>query len=71
MSIDPAAASDAATGAANRLADSYDLDVRIVRQGFDGDRTDTWSVTLALDAGGEDVEGSMTVTGVAHAEVGG
>ena len=71
VSIDPAAATDAATGAANRLADSYDLDVRIVRQGFDGDRTDTWSVTLALDAGGEGVEGSMTVTGVAHAEVGG
>lgn len=70
--IDDVAARVAARETAALLAAQYGLEVRIVAQGHDGGRTDTWAVTVALDAESRDnSERSMSVTGVAHAEVGG
>lgn len=77
--IDEASAREAAAEAAHRLAEQYDLEARIIDQGYDGGRTDTWAVTLALtDAPARpdgdlegDLDGVLSVTGVAHAEVGG
>lgn len=78
VTIDEQAARSAARSAAFRLAEQYDLDVEIVRQGFDDpERRDSWFVTMALPAGDapvtvDDVEQDRVihVTGVAHAETG-
>ena len=70
--IDDGAARVAARETAERLAAEYGLEARIVAQGHDGGRPDTWAVTVALSADpGDDEDGSLSVTGVAHAEVGG
>lgn len=71
--IDDGAARAAASETVELLAAQYGLEPRIVAQGYDGGRTDTWAVTLALDADPSDGGGGRTisVTGVAHAEVGG
>lgn len=70
--IDDGAARAAAVDTAERLAAQYGLEARIVAQGHDGGRTDTWAVTLALNADpGDNDDGALSVTGVAHAEVGG
>ena len=74
--IDGDAARTAAAEAARRLAAEYDLPARIVSQGHDNGRLDTWAVTLAQIESGEAGETGgdgpvLSVTGIAHAEVGG
>lgn len=70
--IDDGAARVAAGETAGRLAAQYGLEARIVAQGYDRGRTDTWAVTMAVAADpGDDADAVMSVTGVAHAEVGG
>ena len=70
--IDERAAREAASETAERLAAQYGLEARILTQGYDAGRVDTWAVTLALNADpGDNADGSLSVTGVAHAEVGG
>ena len=70
--IDDGAARRAARDTAERLAAQYGLEARIVAQGYDGGRSDTWAVTVALNADpGDNEDGALSVTGVAHAEVGG
>ncbi len=73
--IDETAARAAARSVAQRLANSYGLDVQVVSQDFGGDRA-TWTVTLAgLDQSenvvGADLDRVLSATGVAHAESGG
>ena len=68
--IDDDAARRAANETASLLASQYGLDARILAQGYDGGRRDTWAVTMALAAGQGDDQ-ALSVTGVAHAEVGG
>lgn len=69
--IDEGAAREAASETAELLASQYGLEARIIAQGYDNGRVDTWTVTLALNADpGDNTDGSLSVTGVAHAEVG-
>lgn len=73
--IDESSARSAARNAAFRLAESYDLDLRIVSQGY-GDDVATWTVTVAVTDDGEnvtgaDLDGVLSATGIAHAESGG
>lgn len=69
--IDDGAAREAASDTAERLAAQYGLEARIIAQGYDGGRPDTWAVTVSLATDPGDDDGSLSVTGVAHAEVGG
>jgi Tfp pilus assembly protein PilX len=74
--IDERAARSAAVDTARRLSAEYELDTQIVSQGYEGGRTDTWAVTVAIpDGRGEvtsaDLDEVMWVTGIAHAETGG
>ena len=74
--IDQRAARSAAVDTARRLSSQYELDTQIVSQGYDGGRSDTWAVTLAIPDGRADVtpadlDDVMWVTGIAHAETGG
>jgi Tfp pilus assembly protein PilX len=73
--IDEAQARTAATDTARRLAGQYGLEARIVTQGYDAGRSDTWTVTVAIPDGRSQVTTAdlgevMWVTGVAHAETG-
>jgi len=73
--IDESSARSAASDAAFRLAESYDLDLRIVSQGY-GDDVATWTVTVAVsddreNVTGADLDGVLSAIGVAHAESGG
>jgi hypothetical protein len=74
--IDERAARTAAVEAARRLSAQYELDTQIVSQGYEGGRTDTWAVTVAIPDGrseitSADLDEVMWVTGIAHAETGG
>ena len=70
--IDDRAARAAASQTAGLLAAQYGLEARIISQGYDGGRLDTWAVTLALNADpGDEVDDALSVTGIAHAEAGG
>ena len=74
--IDDRAARSAAVETARRLSAQYELATQVVSQGYDGGRTDTWAVTVAITDGRSDVTPAdldevMWVTGIAHAETGG
>jgi hypothetical protein len=73
--IDESSARSAAHDAAFRLAESYELDLRIVSQGY-GDDAATWTVTVAVTDESEnvteaDLDGVLSAIGIAHAESGG
>lgn len=73
--IDESAARSASRATARRLATSYGLDAQLVSQGYGDDRA-TWTVTLAVRDGSENVVGAdltavLSAVGVAHAESGG
>ena len=73
--IDETAARVAARAVAVRLAEEYDLEIRIVGQQHGG-ALDTWEVTVAIPDGratvtAGDLDEVMWVTGVARAETGG
>jgi hypothetical protein len=73
--IDETAARAAAGAVAVRLAEQYDLEIRIVDQRYGG-ALDTWEVTVAIPDGrgtvtADDLDEVMWVTGVARAETGG
>ena len=71
VAIDESAARTAARASAERLADRYDVDIRIVDQGF-GDDQATWTVTIAKseEEGPVDLDEVLWATGIAHAETG-
>lgn len=73
LTIDAERATRSALTAAERLAESYELDADVIGQGY-GDDDATWTVTVGLRTGldeGGDVEYGVVVTGVAHAEADG
>jgi hypothetical protein len=69
VTIDAAAAERAARSVAGRLADQYDLDVRIDDQYPSEDRT-VWTVVMVVPGDGLESEW-LRVTGVARVETGG
>jgi Tfp pilus assembly protein PilX len=73
--IDESAARTAARSVAQRLANSYGIDMQVVSQGYGGDQA-TWTVTLAArdqskNVVGADLDGVLSAIGIAHAESGG
>lgn len=74
VTIDADRATASAQATASRLADSYEIGVVVIEQGYGADAA-TWTVTVGLlvdDVDAADAERfGAVVTGVAHAEVGG